>query len=47
MGQRCSDTRMITFEDVVVPKEVVFWLAGIIGESNGKICLRFDLFNFN
>jgi alkylation response protein AidB-like acyl-CoA dehydrogenase len=22
MGQRCSDTRGITFEDVVVPKEV-------------------------
>lgn len=22
MGQRCSDTRGITFEDVVIPKEV-------------------------
>ena len=27
MGQRCSDTRGITFEDVVVPKENV-----LIGE---------------
>lgn len=26
MGQRCSDTRTITFEDVVVPKEVRFRL---------------------
>ena len=25
MGQRASDTRGITFEDVVVPKEVLFY----------------------
>jgi len=30
MGQRCSDTRGITFEDVVVPKENV-----LIGEGHG------------
>ena len=30
MGQRCSDTRGITFEDVVVPKENV-----LIGEGAG------------
>uniref|UniRef100_F6VLK1 Medium-chain specific acyl-CoA dehydrogenase, mitochondrial n=1 Tax=Monodelphis domestica TaxID=13616 RepID=F6VLK1_MONDO len=30
MGQRCSDTRGIVFEDVVVPKENV-----LIGEGNG------------
>lgn len=29
MGQRCSDTRTITFEDVVVPKEVASFLLGI------------------
>jgi acyl-CoA dehydrogenase len=30
MGQRCSDTRGITFEDVRVPKENV-----LMGEGNG------------
>lgn len=30
MGQRCSDTRGITFEDVVIPKENV-----LIGEGAG------------
>ena len=32
MGQRCSDTRGITFEDVVVKKENV-----LIGEVNMNI----------
>ena len=29
MGQRCSDTRGITFEDVVVPKENVLGAEGM------------------
>jgi acyl-CoA dehydrogenase len=29
MGQRCSDTRTITFEDVQVPKENVLGAPGI------------------
>lgn len=35
MGQRCSDTRGITFEDVVVKKENV-----LIGEARNSIYLR-------
>lgn len=30
MGQRCSDTRMVTFQDVVVPQENVI---GAVGEG--------------
>ena len=43
MGQRCSDTRGITFEDVVVPKENV-----LIGEGAGfKVCIYdLNLLNF-
>ena len=38
MGQRCSDTRGITFEDVVVPKENV-----LIGEGAGfKVLLIYE-----
>ena len=35
MGQRCSDTRGITFEDVVVKKENV-----LIGEARNSNYLR-------
>ena len=35
MGQRCSDTRGITFEDVVVKKENV-----LIGEVNMNIIIK-------
>lgn len=40
MGQRCSDTRGITFEDVRIPKENV-----LIGEGSGfKIAMgAFDM----
>jgi acyl-CoA dehydrogenase len=31
LGQRCSDTRGITFEDVVVPKENVLGEVGKVG----------------
>ena len=34
MGQRCSDTRGISFEDVVVPKENV-----LIGMSSNKMSI--------
>ena len=34
MGQRCSDTRGITFEDVVVPKENV--LIGMISHKKSQ-----------
>ena len=30
MGQRCSDTRMVTFEDVVIPEENV---VGAVGQG--------------
>ena len=40
MGQRCSDTRGITFEDVVVPKENV-----LIGEGAGfKVFIKFSIY---
>lgn len=40
MGQRCSDTRMITFEDVVVPKENVL---GAEGQGFKTAMAAFDI----
>jgi acyl-CoA dehydrogenase len=41
MGQRCSDTRGITFEDVVVPKENV-----LIGEGAGfKVFIKISIYS--
>lgn len=34
-GQRCSDTRMVTFQDVVVPQENV---VGAVGEGFKRTC---------
>ncbi|TXT08210.1 uncharacterized protein COLE_05134 [Cutaneotrichosporon oleaginosum] len=40
MGQRCSDTRMVTFQDVVVPQENVI---GAVGEGFKLAMKAFDI----
>ena len=39
MGQRCADTRAVTFEDVVVPKE------NVIGKVGGGFKVAMSAFD--